>query len=140
MELLPLYSQPSNFGHPSCFSFWTFLLGPAFSCICSRNLVRRVPSCTKSNLPNVSPRFYSVIYKTQNLSKTYSKHPPGWTGFRKIVPIKVTSPTTFGNCQSIPAAPTDINVVYNMMINIQKILANLSQTAPCIFLGRPSTN
>ena len=56
---------------------------------------------------------------------------PGWTGFRKIVSIQVISPTTIGNCRSIPAAPTDTNVVYHMIINIKKILTNLGQTDLC---------
>ena len=57
-----------------------------------------------------------------------------WTGYQKIVPLKVTSPTTIGNCRSIPIAPTDIRVVYNMKINIKKTLTNLRQPDP--FLRR----
>ena len=59
---------------------------------------------------------------------------PSWTGFQKIVSLKVTSPTTIGNCRSIPAPPTDIQVVYNMMINLKKMLKNLGQPDPCITL------
>ena len=46
--------------------------------------------------------------------------------------MKVTSPTIIGNCRSIPASPTDMNVVYTMLLNVRKILINLGQTDPCI--------
>ena len=46
--------------------------------------------------------------------------------------MKVTTPTAIGNCRSIPAAPTDIAVVYTMLINIKKILNNLGQKYPCV--------
>ena len=57
---------------------------------------------------------------------------PTWTGFRKIVSLKLSSPTTIGNCRSLPASPTDVDVVYNMLINVDKILRNLGQQDPCV--------
>ena len=57
---------------------------------------------------------------------------PSWTGFRKCIDLKVSSPTKIGNCRSIPASPTDINVVYTMLINVKKMLINLGQSDPCI--------
>lgn len=50
---------------------------------------------------------------------------PSCAGYQKIVLLKFTSPTTIGKCQSIPAALTDIQVVYNMMVNAKKIQAEL---------------
>ena len=57
---------------------------------------------------------------------------PPWTGFRKVVTLKVTTPTIIGNCRTLPAAPTDINVVYIMLINVRKMLINLGQKDPCV--------
>ena len=57
---------------------------------------------------------------------------PGWTGFRKCINLKVSAPTRIGNCRSIPASPTDTNVVYTMLINVKKMLLNLGQKDPCI--------
>ena len=57
---------------------------------------------------------------------------PTWTGFRKIVSLKLSTPTTIGNCRSLPASPTTVDVVYNMLINVEKILLNLGQTDPCV--------
>ena len=48
---------------------------------------------------------------------------PTWTGFRKIVTLQISRPV-IGNCRSLPAAPTDISVVYNMRVNVQKMLNN----------------
>ena len=56
---------------------------------------------------------------------------PNWTGFRKIVSVKISIPTTIGNCRSLPASPTDISVVYNMLINLKKIFANIG-VEPCV--------
>ena len=57
---------------------------------------------------------------------------PAWKGFRKIVSAKVSFPTTTGNCRTIPQPPTDMNVVYTAMLNIQKMLTNLGQQDVCI--------
>ena len=57
---------------------------------------------------------------------------PPWTGFRKVVTLKVTTPTIIGNCRTLPASPTDINVVYTMLINVRKMLINLGQKDPCV--------
>ena len=57
---------------------------------------------------------------------------PSWTGHQKIISLKVTSPTTIGNCRPMLAAPTDIQVGYNMMGNMKKILINLGQPDPCV--------
>ena len=51
--------------------------------------------------------------KMFNLSEIQSV--PAWTGFRKIVTTTISSPTAIGNCRSLPASPTDISVVYNML-------------------------
>ena len=50
---------------------------------------------------------------------------PSWTGFRKLVTLNISTQTTIGNCRSFPASPTDINVVYTMLINVKKILTNI---------------
>ena len=36
---------------------------------------------------------------------------PNWTRFRKLTSLKVSVPTIIGNCCTIPASPTDLNVV-----------------------------
>ena len=129
------YSQASNFGpsptthHPSLLLLLdvltSFFGSPVLTCVCSRNSTWRLPSRIKSNVPNMFLLGSSSWYMKQFLSKTNSQHTISWTGFRYIAPIKVTSPTTFDNCQSSPAASTDFNVVHNIMTNILKILANL---------------
>ena len=53
---------------------------------------------------------------------------PPWSGFHSLLSVKVSSPTTIGNCRSIPAPPTDIQVVYNMLVNVERMLRNLGQT------------
>ena len=57
---------------------------------------------------------------------------PTWTGFRKVVTVKFSSPTRIGNCRSLPASPTDLNVVYTMLVNVRKMLVNLGQADPCV--------
>ena len=52
---------------------------------------------------------------------------PPWSGFHSLLSVKVSSPTTIGNCRSIPAPPTDIQVVYNMLANVERMLHNLGQ-------------
>ena len=57
---------------------------------------------------------------------------PSWTGFRKVFTLKCSQPTVIGNCRSLPASPTDINVVHTMLVNVKKILTNIGQTDPCV--------
>ena len=52
---------------------------------------------------------------------------PNWTGFRKLTFLKASAPTIIGNCCTIPASLTDLNVVYTMILNVKKILSNLEQ-------------
>ena len=47
---------------------------------------------------------------------------PGWTGLRKCINFQNSSPTRIGSCRAIPASPTDSNVVYTMLINVNKML------------------
>ena len=65
-------------------------------------------------------------------SVEFCQNVPPWTGFRKVVSLKVSSPTIIGNCRTIPASPTDINVIYTMMKNVKQMLVNLGQKDPCI--------
>ena len=37
------------------------------------------------------------------------------------------TPTTVRNCRSIPAAPTDMDVVYTMLCNVHRMLSKLNQ-------------
>ena len=57
---------------------------------------------------------------------------PGWTGFKKLFSINISKPTVIGNCRTIPASPTDINVVHTMMVNVKKMLTSLGQGDPCL--------
>ena len=58
---------------------------------------------------------------------------PDWTGFRKIVSVKVSFPTTIGNCRTVPASPTtDANLVYSVLLNVNNILTKLEQEDPCV--------
>lgn len=50
---------------------------------------------------------------------------PTRTGFRKIVSLKLSSPTIIENCRSLPAFPIDIDIVYNMLIKVEKKLKSL---------------
>ena len=56
------------------------------------------------------------------------QHVPGWTGFHATISSRVSLPTTVGNCRSIPAAPTDMDVIYTMLYNVHKMLSMLNQT------------
>ena len=47
---------------------------------------------------------------------------PGWTDFRKLVSLNVSFPTTIGNCRTVPASPTDLNVVYTVLRDIKRML------------------
>ena len=57
---------------------------------------------------------------------------PDWTGFRKIVSVKASFPTTIGNCRTVPASPTDANVVCSVLLNVNNILTKLEQEDPCV--------
>ena len=52
---------------------------------------------------------------------------PGWTGFHTTISSRMSLPTTVGNCHSIPAAPTDMDVIYTMLYNVHKMLSKLNQ-------------
>ena len=45
---------------------------------------------------------------------------PGWSTFHSKISAKITTPTVIGNCRSVPASPTDISVVYTVLVNIKK--------------------
>ena len=55
---------------------------------------------------------------------------PNWTGFCKLTSLKVLAPTIIGNCRTILALPTDLNVVYTKMLNVEMILSNLGHPEP----------
>ena len=63
-----------------------------------------------------------------------------WTGFHKFTSLKVSAPTIIGNCRTNPASPTDLNVVYIMMLNVEKILPNLGQPYPYLTVTKQSSN
>ena len=67
------------------------------------------------------------IFKITNVQAV-----PTWTGFRKIISVKISTPTIIRNCRSLPAPPTDINVVYNMLLNVEQMLTKLGQPDPCV--------
>ena len=48
---------------------------------------------------------------------------PNWTGIRKRTSLKVSAPIIIGNCRTIPSSPTDLNLVYTMMLNVKKIFS-----------------
>ena len=52
---------------------------------------------------------------------------PGWPTFHSMIRAKITTPTVIGNCRSVPASPTDISVVYTVLVNIKKMLNNVGQ-------------
>ena len=49
---------------------------------------------------------------------------PGWTDFRKLVSLIVSFPTSIGNCRTVPASPTDLN----LLRNIKRMLQNIGQS------------
>ena len=52
---------------------------------------------------------------------------PGWSTFHSTISAKITTPTNIGNCRSVPASPTDVSVVYTVLVNIKKMLNNIAQ-------------
>ena len=59
---------------------------------------------------------------------------PAWTGFRKLLSVRISTPTVIGNCRTIPAPPNELNVVFTMMKNVRRMLYNIGQTDPCLTL------
>ena len=57
---------------------------------------------------------------------------PGWTGFHSVLSAKITIPTVIGNCRSVPAPPTDKDVVYTVLCNTKKMLTELGQVPAVI--------
>ena len=55
------------------------------------------------------------------------QHVPGWTGFNVTISSRMSLPRTVGNCRSIPAAPTYIDIIYTMLYNVPKMLSKLNQ-------------
>ena len=55
------------------------------------------------------------------------QHVPGWTGFHATISSRMSFPTTVENCRSIPAAPTDMDVIHTMLYNVHKMLSKLNQ-------------
>ena len=52
---------------------------------------------------------------------------PGWPTFHSMISAKIMTPTVIGHCRSVPASPTDISVVYTVLVNIKKMLNNVGQ-------------
>ena len=52
---------------------------------------------------------------------------PGWSTFHSMISAETTTPTVIGNCRSVPAPPTDISVVYTVLVNIKEILNNIGR-------------
>ena len=63
-----------------------------------------------------------------------------WTGFHKLTSLKVSAPAIIGNCRTNPASPTDLNVVYTMMLNVEKTLPNLGQPYPYLTVTKQTSN
>ena len=61
---------------------------------------------------------------------------PNWTGFCKLTSLKVSALTIIGNCRTILALPTDLNVVYTMMLNVEMIVSNLGHPGPCLTVDK----
>ena len=57
----------------------------------------------------------------------FVQHVPEWTGFHATISSRMSLPTTVGNCRSIPAAPTDMDVIYTMLYNVHKMLSKPNQ-------------
>ena len=69
----------------------------------------------------------SRMVATKIFSVDAEQNVPGWSTFHSMISAKITTPTVIGNCHSVPASPTDINVVYTVLVNIKKILNNIEQ-------------
>ena len=65
---------------------------------------------------------------------------PNWTGFCKLTSLKVSALTIIGNCRTILALPTDLNVVYTMMLNFEMILSNQGHPDPCLTVDKASNS
>ena len=70
----------------------------------------------------------SIPSKVFEMKDVNAQLVPGWTGFHSLLSSKVSIPTTIGYCRSIPAAPTNPNVVLTMMINGEKMLSSIGRT------------
>ena len=60
---------------------------------------------------------------------------PGCTAFHATISSRMSLPTTVGNCHSIPAAPTDMDVIYTMLYNVHKMLSKLNQNHQVLTVG-----
>ena len=52
---------------------------------------------------------------------------PGWTGFHVSISTNTNDPTIIGYCRTIPAPPTDANVVLTMLSNVGEMLTTIGQ-------------
>lgn len=111
--------------------------------ILSNNEKANIPSSYKQSIMNFDKEL-AKNYADSTISWALLRHigmklcnvdikqvVPIWKGFRKIVSAKISFPT-IGNCRTVPHPPTDINVVYTVLLNVEKMLVNLGQEDCCI--------
>ena len=69
----------------------------------------------------------SRMVATKIFNIDVDQYVPGWSTLHSMISAKITTPTVIGNCRSVPASPTDISVVYMVLVNIKKMLNNIGQ-------------
>ena len=69
----------------------------------------------------------SRMVATKIFNVDVEQNVPGRSTFHSLISAKITTPTVIGNCRSVPASPTDISVVYTVLVNIKKMLNNIGQ-------------
>ena len=74
----------------------------------------------------------SRMVATKIFNADVEQNVPGWSTFYSMISAKITTPTVIGNCSSVPASPTDISVVYTVLVNINKMLNNIGQDSAII--------
>ena len=69
----------------------------------------------------------SRMVATKIFNVDVEQNVPGWSTFHSIISAKITTLIVNGNCRSVLASPTDISVVYTVLVNIKKMLNNTGQ-------------
>ena len=69
----------------------------------------------------------SRMVASKILNVDVEQNVPGWSTFHSVISAKITTPTVIGNCRSVPASPTDISIVYTVLVNFKKMLTTLDR-------------
>ena len=93
-----------------------------------KSFAREIMQCIDTSW-NLSRCMATKLFALENAN---SQPVPGWTGFHALISSKINEPTVLGYCRSVPAPPTDVNVVLTMMVNVEKMLTKTDQRNPVL--------